>query len=120
MNVMYKGKFFTAKMYKCPVCGKKSTYPMFANGCCSDECYNIDFWRNALDDESIIIDGHCYHVCEEPEDVSKYNGFLGFNGQEFKIRKFDSDVIIITHNLWHQGEIPKKFNKQDNAQFVKV
>ena len=109
-----------AKMYKCPVCGKKSTYPMFANGCCSDKCYNIDFWRNALDDESIIIDGHCYHVCEEPEDISNYNGFLGFNGQEFKIRKFDSDVIIITHNLWHQGEIPKKFNKQDNAHFVKV
>ena len=99
---------------------KKSTYPMFANGCCSDECYNIDFWRNALDDESIIIDGHCYHVCEEPEDVSKYNGFLGFSGKEFKIRKFDSDVIIVTHNLCHQGEIPKKFNKQDNAQFVKV
>ena len=67
-----------AKMYKCPVCGKKSTYPMFANGCCSDECYNIDFWRNALDDESIIIDGHCYHVCEEPEDVSKYNVFFSF------------------------------------------
>ena len=108
------------KIYKCPVCGKKSTHPMFANGCCSNECHHIDFWRNALDDEAIIIDGHCYHVGEEPEDVSKYNGFLGFSGQEFKIRKFDSDDIIITHNLWHQGEIPKKFNKQDNAQFVKV
>lgn len=108
------------KIYKCPVCGKKSTHPMFANGCCSDECHQMNFWRNALDDEAIIIDGHCYHVDEEPEDISNHNEFLGFGGQEFKIRKFDSDGIIITHNLWHQGEIPKKFNKQDNAQFVKV
>ena len=44
------------KIFKCPVCGKKSTHPLFANGCCSNECHHIDFWRNALDDEAIIID----------------------------------------------------------------
>ena len=108
------------KIYKCPVCGKKSTHPLFVNGCCSDECHQMDFWKNALDDDAIIIDGHCYHIEKEPADLLNYEGFLGFGGREFKIRKFDSDVIITTHNLWHQGEIPKKFNKQDNAQFVKV
>ena len=108
------------KIYKCPVCGKKLKNPPYYNGCCSDECFHIDFWKNALDDDAIIIDGHCYHIEKEPADLLNYEGFLGFGGQEFKIRKFDSDDIIITHNLWHQGEIPLEFNKQDNAQFVKV
>ena len=108
------------KIYKCPVCGKKSIHPLFANGCCSDECYNIDFWRNALDDDAIIIDGHCYHIEKEPADLLNYEGYLGYAGREFKIKMNNSDKIIVTHNLWHQGEIPKKFNKQDNAQFVKV
>ena len=108
------------KIFKCPVCGKELENPPYYNGCCSDECFHIDFWRNALDDEAIIIDGHCYHIGVEPADLLNYEGYLGFGGQEFKIRKFGSDEIIVTHNLWHQGEIPLEFNKQDNAQFVNV
>ena len=108
------------KIFKCPVCGKELENPPYYNGCCSDECFHIDFWRNALDDEAIIIDGHCYHIGEEPEDLLNYEGYLGFSGREFKIKMNNSDKIIITHNLWHQGEIPLEFNKQDNAQFVKV
>ena len=114
------------KIYKCPVCGKELENPPYYNDCCSDECFHIDFWRNALDDEAIIIDGHCYHIgiepgdAGDPEDPENCRSFLGFGGQEFKIRKFGSDEIIVTHNLWHQGEVPLEFNKQDNAQFVKV
>lgn len=108
------------KMYKCPVCGKELENPPYYNGFCSDECFHIHFWRIVLDDEAIIINGSCYHIGVEPEDPKNYRGFLGFDGSEFKIRKFGSDEIIVTHNLWCQGEIPLEFNKQDNAQFVKV
>lgn len=107
------------KIHKCPVCGKELENPPYYNGCCSDECFHIDFWRNALDDEAIIIDGACYHIGEEPEDLKNYQGFLGFDGSEFKIRKFGSDEIIVTHNLWHQGDLPEDFKRDDNAEFIK-
>ena len=108
------------KIFKCPVCGKKLENPPYYDGWCSDECFHKNFWKNALDDDAIIIDGHCYHIEKEPADLLNYEGYLGYAGREFKIKMNNSDKIIITHNLWHQGEIPKKFNKQDNAQFVKV
>ena len=108
------------KIYKCPVCGKKLENPPYLDGCCSDECFHENFWKNALDDEAIIIDGHSYNIEKEPADLLNYEGYLGYAGREFKIKMNNSDKIIITHNLWHQGEIQKKFNKQDNAQFVKV
>lgn len=109
-----------AKMYKCPVCGKELENPPYYNGFCSDECFHIHFWRIVLDDEAIIINGSCYHIGPEPEDPKNYRGFLGFGGQEFKIRKFGSDEIIVTHNLWCQGDLPEDFKRDDNAQFVKV
>ena len=107
-----------AKIFKCPVCGKLQENPPYYCGCCSDECFTINFWRKNLDESAIIIKGCCYHIGPEPDDL-KGAHYLGFAGREFKIRKFSSNEIITTHNLWHQGEVPKEFHIEDNAEFIK-
>jgi hypothetical protein len=56
-------------------------------------------------------------VCEEPE---KPGWGCGFGGSEFRILPDDGREVIISHNVWCQGEVPKKFRKvlPDNAIFL--
>jgi hypothetical protein len=97
----------------CKCCGKEFEKSHFIDYC-SSECLHKDFWDNALDKDAVIIDGNCYHIV--PDDKSD-GGFLGFEGREFKIQ-FNDGRVVVTHNLWHQGEIPKERNIQDNAKFI--
>lgn len=100
---------------KCEICGKeiKESSSYEAILCGADECFHTWFWKNALDDEAIIIDQNCYHAAPEHDN----SGFRGFGGRRFKIRML-SGKIIETTNLWHQGRIPDEFYRSDNAEFV--
>lgn len=56
------------------------------------------------------------HFIVYPDD---YSGFAGFGGRSHTI-KFDNGDVVVTKNLWHQGEIPKRFRGHlpNNATFV--
>lgn len=73
-----------------------------------------EFWNNVLDENAVVIAGNCYHI--EPDDKPQC-GFLGYNGTEFKI-KFRDGRVVVTHNLWHNGEIPEELGIQNNAEFI--
>ena len=100
---------------KCKVCGKEVEKFRYSNNICSEECFHVDFWNRALDDKAIIINGVCYH---DGGRKSPDSAFLGFYGQEFRI-KMNDGRIIETNNLWMQGDVPKERNVKDNARFLR-
>ena len=111
---------------KCIVCGKEFEHNFYDKnsefyGICGDlECFGNRFWDITLDGNEIIIDGKCYHTGKEPTklDLELYRDYYGFGGREFKIKKFDSDKVIITHNLRDNGKVPDNRHIQDNAEFL--
>lgn len=87
-------------------------------------CFNCAFWIEKIrlhDDQTFIIKGERYH-CAGPS-VKGENGLIwrGHGGSKFQIKKFGSDRIYKTDNLWFQGIIPDIFKDEipDNAEFVK-
>lgn len=110
---------------KCIICGKEFEHNFYNKGSefyevCGDlECFENRFWDITLDGNEFIIDGECYHVGKEPTklDLELYRDSYGFGGREFRIKKFDIDEVIITHNLRDNGKVPDDRNIQDNAEF---
>lgn len=98
---------------RCPVCGKKIERSYYADGECSDKCFKQKIWHENLK-TGIIINGMCYQVGKEDSKSS----FRGFDGRKFYIRMKTGQVIITT-NLWSNGQVPKKYKKKDNAKFIK-
>ena len=97
----------------CIICGKNIEKSKYTNATlCSAECFMQLYWKEALDDKALIIDGECYHVAPE-----KNHGARGFGGREFTIQKANGEIIK-TSNLWRQGKIPDYAYRQDNAKFV--
>ena len=101
---------------KCIICGKEIEQSRYMGAVlCSDECFDVNFWNECLDDDAIIINGECYHDGgKKPND---YRGFLGHGGRLFKIKK-NNGAIIETNNLWYNGVVPKDRNIKDNAVFI--
>jgi len=85
-------------------------------------CHTCDFWRSKLEirnnPSSVRIKGTHYIIA--PDNPNR-NAFRGFGGAEFNIR-FNDGRLVTTHNLWCQGDIPKRFRERlpDNATFVEV
>lgn len=88
-------------------------------------CFFCDFWwdkvyyraNNDVDEKGnrvARVKGQHYIVYPDGSTP-----FQGFGGHEYVI-KFHDGVEITTHNLWHQGEIPKRFRAHlpNNADFV--
>lgn len=76
--------------------------------------YSEKFWTDIVKEKEdhVVIDGLCYYISPYDE---------GFGGYQHKIRKFGSDEIIVTKNLWYNGKVPEKFRSYlpDNAEFVR-
>lgn len=69
------------------------------------------------DKNRVIIDGTSYHARPDAPDDS----FQGFGGRLFRIiRDDDPNNIIVTKNLWCQGDIPEIWKKEipNNAKFL--
>jgi hypothetical protein len=87
----------------------------------SNICFNCQHWlrieETLSDDRRYIINNASYFV---RDDINANDGFRGFGGAEFKIKRFGSDEIVVTHNLWCQGEIPEHWRKRlpNNAEFI--
>lgn len=88
-------------------------------------CVTCDFWWDKVEwrangditeDGDRVVRVHNNHYVIH-QDVTY--GPQGFGGRKHVI-KFDSGEEVTTHNLWHQGEIPKWFRESlpNNATFV--
>ena len=100
----------------CEICGKQIEHSQYFNAdLCSEECFSVKFWNECLDEEAIIINGKCYH--DGGKKPKNYQGFLGFDGSTFQIKK-KSGEIITTNNLWCEGTIPPDRLVPDNAEFL--
>jgi len=66
----------------------------------------------------VVIDGEVYHISRERPNTSGWN--KGHGGREFRI-KFNDGRIIVTHNLWYNGVVPKRFKRllKNTAEFVR-
>lgn len=84
-------------------------------------CFYCDFWLERLqkhqnNPNSAIIKNHAYMI---HPDEGRNRNWSGFAGREFNIA-FNDGRKVVTHNLWHQGDIPERFQPliPNNAQFV--
>jgi len=84
-------------------------------------CFRCNFWfeKTLIKDNPNVarIDNHHYQIASEKSD----SAFRGFAGAKFIILFYDGRKITTT-NLWHQGEIPKRFKTQlrNNAKFLSL
>lgn len=86
-------------------------------------CFNCNYWEiieasAKVDKRRVIIKGTSYYVGDDVRD--KGFDFAGFGGRQFRLKRFDSDEVVFTRNLWCQGEIPNVFLERipNNAEFV--
>lgn len=112
--------------YKCKECGKneaaKYMEPTRSEMVKRSLCFKCNFWyeKTWIKDEPYVarIDGKHYQIGDPlPPGTPKH--CAGFGGSEFKI-KFHDGRVVITSNLWHQGDIPDHFKERlpNNAEFV--
>ena len=90
-------------------------------------CFNCAFWEiharyleKNPDDKTVFIIDHCRYHDGGTVDKSKVGGFLGHGGRNFKIKRYDSEEIYTTNNLWCQGDVPEFFwdRLPNNAEFI--
>jgi hypothetical protein len=83
-------------------------------------CFSCHCWhsRIKLKSNQVIIDGALYSIGRE----NMRRAHSGFGGRRFRIKRFESDEIIETTNLWFGGDVPDRFHNDfpDNAEFVKI
>lgn len=85
------------------------------------KCFECLFWLDYVatqnDQTHVIVKG--FHYVIAPDKPKGYQGFLGHGGAEFVIR-FKDGREVISHNLWAQGSVPRRFRDRlpNNAEFV--
>jgi len=109
----------------CIICNKEIEKSKYTNTTlCSSQCFITDFWNYYVTQKDnpkcIRIDHTHYYIGSESKDIRDM-GFRGFGGRRFTIKHNDGRLIITT-NLWHQGDIPKEFwdRLPDNAVWAKT
>ena len=125
---MYEREFAEAEakgiVVECTVCRYPENPERSLNG---DEytkhklCFGCWFWlihvglKNGPTKRSIIVNGtHYVDGGNKPKEKST---FLGFGGSVWNYRKIGETEWTETNNMWHQGEIPKRFNIPDTHEF---
>ena len=115
---------------RCKICGKYQSPEDYSN---KEElesnqlCFECNFWHQHIEKDKkrephtwFIANGGHYII--EPDRDENYQGFVGFGGAEFKI-KFNDGTLVVSHNVWFQGEIPEAFRRnnfyRDNATIIK-
>jgi len=115
----------------CPECGKKSMDEQKGYKVRKNYCFSCNFCTDRLealakDDDvyRLVIDKHHYQTSKNPEH-RKGDKYSGFAGRKFIIKIHPTEpntdgTLIVTNNLWHQGQVPIHFLDRlpDNASFV--
>jgi hypothetical protein len=100
----------------CPDCGT-TNIRRDADG----TCLTCAFWTEQFATPGgLIINGNHYRIGDEPtpEEHQRHPEHYGFYGRRYTIRRNDGTVTV-THNLWHQGAIPARLTRPDNATFIR-
>lgn len=119
-------------LFRCVECDKPCTEkdikyaePVRTKLLNSATCHTCDHWMQILNYQGpmacVRVNGaHFMYDTREPfvED-SRYK-FLGHGGRKWWIKFLVADQVIVSNNLWYQGEIPKHFLSRlpDNAVFL--
>ena len=107
----------------CPCCGGyiKTTFtkPTKSEIIQKKLCFSCLHWNKILDDLSnpnrFIIGGNAYCHVEQKEGY-----FQGHGGRTFRIKRYDTNEVFVSNNLWCQGQIPihLKDRIKNNACFI--
>lgn len=92
-------------------------------------CFRVAFWLELAERYKnhpywFRIDGHSYACPEEAicrdREPRRPSSERGFSGRTFRIKRNDSEEVLLIDNLWHQGELPAWLAKDypDNAEFI--
>ena len=96
----------------CIICGNRIRHSYyFKMGMCGKKCYNKWRWDKLLDDKAIIIGGKCYHI--KPCNITR-----GLVSTHYTIKMLETGEVISTNDLWYEGDIPKEYQRPDNAIFL--
>jgi hypothetical protein len=85
-------------------------------------CHSCTFWKDKIDikfsPKTVRVGGDHFYI--EP-DAKDDNQFKGLGGARYGI-KFNDGRLLLSHNLWSQGTIPKHFRSRlpDNARFLTI
>jgi hypothetical protein len=111
-------------MINCRICNEKEEgeymNPTMTEMVVNKLCFTCNFWNEKLqiagEPHVARIDGKHYVV--GPVSDSQWKGS---GGHKFTI-KFHDGRVVITTNLWSQGEIPEIFKERlkDNAVFLEA
>lgn len=83
-------------------------------------CFDCWYWMHNLGlingpKRNAVIIGGVHRVDLGPS--SDDSRWLGHGGSKWYYRKVGETKIRCTNNMWHQGDIPKRFGIADNAVF---
>lgn len=114
--------------------GRKSRYPAYYSGVCSDECFDNLFWYEKYlwlqrgdqirpDQLAARIGGK--HYVLNPGDDGKTVRMRGHGGTRFMVQFISGPhkgQVIVTNDVWHQGVIPDVWRPllPDNAILITV
>lgn len=121
-DLLESGLYMNTNVIRCSVCESLYDTKTTMRGERLKElglCFECNFWKekyqNHIEDpkHQIICEGRAYFIQKEDTLLK------GFGGSKFVI-KFDDGSIVETTNLWHNGEVPKRFRPMlpDNCKFV--
>lgn len=89
-------------------------------------CLSCAFWIEIVEQQQAkkktfaIVEGTVFSILPDvdPKDVRKMGGLgVGYGGSAFLFR-FKDGREILSHNVWHRGEVPPRFKERlkDNAE----
>lgn len=84
-------------------------------------CFDCHFWSEKIKNygmakgQFFVVGKNCYMMSRDDS-----SGMKGFGGQKFRVL-FGNGDIVVTKNLWTQGEIPERFRDmlRPNAIFLR-
>lgn len=84
-------------------------------------CHNCSFWMARLKESGpnvVVANNIRYSIGREPGS-GENKSFLGFGGAKHEI-EFKDGRVVISHNLWYNGEVPVHFRDRipNNARFI--
>ena len=102
----------------CKVCSRYFKYDKgIVNFADNNSCQECQFWagKYAIRNQSNVARiNNKHYIIGSEDDLIK-----GMGGQEYVI-KFNNGRTVLTHNLWHQGDIPEVWRGVlfNNAEFI--
>lgn len=119
-------------LFRCVECDKPCTAkdiqysePMKSRLFDNKTCFHCNHWLELLNYQGpmavVRVNGaHFMYDTREPYVIDDRYKFLGHGGRKWWIKFHLSEDVILTNNLWYQGEIPKHFLSRlpDNAVFL--